>query len=185
MMRSLHFTLPIAAVMLVASVVAVAQSGNDKQFTKDGLTFDYPSGWTLQDDSNQDLQQLTLTRAGNELLIRVFVHKGKITSEKFPEAKKAFIDPFVVSTGKQFVDMGAKPTQTPDSTDVGGVKAEGVVIAAILGGEPGAAKIYWGLVGNRVVILTYFGPDKELKQFTAAWDLVRNSLKIEAAKVAP
>ena len=33
--------------------------------------------------------------------------------------------------------------------------------------------------------MTYFGPDKELKQFQAAWDLVRNSLKIEDPKAAP
>ena len=182
MMRSLYFVLHILLVILIASVVAVAQSGSDKQFTKDGLTFDYPSGWTLQDDSNEDAQQLTLARAGNDLLIRVFVHKGKVTAEKFPDAKKAFIDPYVVSTGKQFVAMGAKPIETLVSTEVGGAKAEGVVIAANLGGETGAARIYWALVGNRVVILTYFGPDKELKQFAAAWDLVRSSLKIEDPK---
>src|SRR4029079_13826141 len=99
-------------VILLASDVVVAQSGSDKQFTKDGLTFDYPSRWTLQDDSNEDGQQLTLARAGNDLLIRVFVHKGKVTAEKFPDAKKAFIDPYVVSTGKQFVAMGAKPIET-------------------------------------------------------------------------
>src|ERR1041384_3344152 len=103
-MKSYYFVLHTLLVMLVATVVAVAQ--NDKQFTKDGLTFDYPSGWTLQDDSNEDAQQLTLARAGNDLLIRLFVHKGKVTAEKFPDAKKAFIDPYVVSTGKQFVAMG-------------------------------------------------------------------------------
>jgi hypothetical protein len=36
-----------------------------------------------------------------------------------------------------------------------------------------------------VVVLTFFGPDKELKQFSAAWELVRNSLKIAETKPAP
>ena len=93
-------------------------------------------------------------------------------------AKKGFIDPYIASTVKQFVAMGAKPEQSPDSTEIGGAKADGVKIAANLG-EPGAAKIYWALVGQRVVILTIFGPDREIKQFTPAWDTVRNSLKIE------
>jgi hypothetical protein len=65
------------------------------------------------------------------------------------------------------------------------VKAEGVTISASLGGDPGAAKIYWALVGQQVVVLTLFGPDRETKQFTSAWDLVRNSLKIEDPKAAP
>jgi hypothetical protein len=34
-------------------------------------------------------------------------------------------------------------------------------------------------MGQRVVILTIFGPDREIKQFTSAWDTVRNTLKIE------
>jgi len=147
------------------------------------MSFDYPAGWTLQDDTNSDAQQLTLARANNDLQIRVFVHKGRITPEKFPDAKKAFIDPYIASTVKQFVAMGAKPEQSPDSSEIGGVKAEGVKLAASLG-EPGAAKIYWAVVGQRVVILTLFGPDREIKQFTPAWDLVRSSLKIEDPKAA-
>ena len=170
---------------LVAASLAVAQTSNNKQFAKDGLTFDYPSSWTLQEDTNADAQQLTLGKANSDAQIRVFVHKGRITSEKFPDAKKALIDPYVTATGKQFVAMGAKPEQANDSTEIAGEKAEGVAITASLGGEPGAAKIYWALIGRRVVILTYFGPDKELKQFASAWDTVRSSLKVEDPTAAP
>ncbi|HEY6804862.1 MAG TPA: hypothetical protein VI306_14905 [Pyrinomonadaceae bacterium] len=168
--------------IFAVSVAVVAQTGNNKQFSNGGLTFDYPAGWTLQDDTNGDAQQLTLARASNDVQIRLFVHKGRVTPEKFADAKKAFIDPYVVSTAKQFVAMGAEPKQAPDSSEIAGVQADGVAITASLGGEPGAAKIYWALVGNRVVVLTYFGPDKELKEFAPAWDLVRTGLKIEDPK---
>jgi hypothetical protein len=33
--------------------------------------------------------------------------------------------------------------------------------------------------------LTYFGPDRDLKKHSAAWDLVRSSLQIEEKKPAP
>jgi hypothetical protein len=81
--------------------------------------------------------------------------------------------------------MGAKPEQLPDTSEIGGVKADGVKISASLGGEAGAAKIYWAVVGERVVVLTLFGPDKQLKQLEPAWDLVRNSLKVIDPKAAP
>lgn len=173
--------------LIVASCVAVSAqtAGNDKQFSKDGLTFDYPTGWTLQDDSNRDAQNLTLARADTDVSVNVFVHRGKTTPEKLPEAKKAFIDPYILARGKQFVAMGAKPEQAPDSSDIAGVKADGVAITASLGGEPGAARIYWALIGNRVTVLTFFGPDKQLKQFASVWDMVRNSIKIEDPKAAP
>jgi len=169
------------SVLAICSAAVYAQT-DAKNFTKNGLSFDYPAGWSLQDDTNDDAQQLTLARANSDVQIRVFVHKGKITTEKLPDAKKGFIDPYVASTGRQFVAMGAKPQQNPDSTEIAGVKADGVNITAALGGEPGAARIYWALVGSRVVIMTYFGPDRDLKMFTPAWDLVRTSLKVEDPK---
>jgi hypothetical protein len=165
--------------LVFLSVTSVAQTASDaKNFSASGLSFNYPNGWTLQDDTNSDAQQLTLARANNDVQIRVFVHKGKIATEKFPDAKKAFIDPYIASTNKQFVAMGAKPEQSADSTEIAGQKAEGVKLTANLG-EPGAAKIYWALVGQRVVILTIFGPDREIKQFTSAWDMVRTTIQVE------
>jgi len=175
--------LKLIAIVFVCCVVAAAQAS--KNFNKNNLSFDYPDGWELVDDTNDDAQQLTLSKANSDVQIRVFAHKGRISQEKFAEAKKGFIDPYVAATAKQFVAMGAKPEQTPDSTEIGGVKAEGVNISASLGGETGAAKIYWVLVGQRVVVLTLFGPDKQIKQLAPAWDLIRTSLKITDPKATP
>lgn len=155
-----------------------------KQFSKDGLTFNYQANWTLADDSNGDAQQVTFSRTDSDAQIRVFAHRGRITAEKMPQARKSFIDPYVESTVKQFIAMGARPEQSPESIDIGTAKAEGVSVKANLGGEPGAAKIYWALVNDRVVVLTYFGPDKELKKHQAEFDLIRNSLQVEPKKPA-
>jgi len=163
----------------VLSVLSVAQTASGvKTFNASGLSFDYPDTWTISDDSNGDAQQLTLAQPKSDVQIRVFVHKGHISPEKFPDAKKAFIDPYIAATVKQFDAMGGKPQQSADTSEIAGVKAEGVKVAANLG-EPGAAKIYWVLLGQRVVIMTIFGPDREIKQSLPAWDMVRNSLKIE------
>ena len=173
----------LVAIVFVCFLVAIAQT--PKNFSKNDLSFDYPDGWTLTDDSNDDAQQLTLTKANTDVQIRVFVHKGRIAPEKLPDAKKAFIDPYIAATVKQFVAMGAKPEQVPDSSEIGGVKADGVSINASLGGETGAAKIYWALVGQRVVVLTIFGPDDQTTKLAPAWDLVRTSLKINDPSATP
>lgn len=168
---------------IACCVIALVQT--PKTYTQNGLSFDYPADWTLQEGVNADAQQLTLAKANSDVQISVFVHKGRITPEKLPEAKKAFIDPYVNATSNQFLQMGAKPEQSPDSSEIGGVKAEGVKISASLGGETGAAKIYWALIGQRVVVLTLFGPDKETQKLAPAWDQVRNSLKVVDPKAAP
>ena len=171
------------AIILVTCLMAAAQTPNT--VSKNGLSFDYPSDWTMRDDTSGDAQQFSLSKANSDVQITVFAHNGRIAAEKLPDARKAFIDPYIAATEKQFVAMGAKPEQAPDTSQIGGVKADGVKISASLGGETGAAKIYWALVGQRVVVLTLFGPDKQLTQLAPAWDLVRNSLKVVDPKAVP
>jgi len=171
--------------MLAIAVCVIALVQTPKTYTKNGLSFDYPADWNFQEGVNDDAQQLTLTKANSDVQISVFVHKGRIAPEKLPDAKKAFIDPYISATANQFVQMGAKPEQSPDSSEIGGVKADGVKISASLGGETGASKIYWAVIGQHVVVLTLFGPDKQLNQNAAAWDLIRNSLKVVDPKAAP
>jgi hypothetical protein len=175
----------LLVVVVLSCVFASAQTPSDAQhFAKGGLVFDYANGWQLTDMSDDDAQQYTLSRSNSDLQMRVFAHKGRITTEKFPDAKKSFIEPYVKSISNQFRQMGATPTETADTTQIAGIPADGVKISASLGGDPGAAKVYWALVGQRVVVMTLFGPDREIKQHTPAWDLFRTSLKIEEPKPA-
>ena len=179
-MKSTRLLMACAALVCLL-VIAVQPQGDAKHFTKDGLVFDYANGWTIADESNTDAQQFTLNRSGSDAQIRIFAHRGKVDSpEKFAQAKKAFIDPYVKSVSNTFVQMGAKPETTPATSEIGGTPADGVRVKASLSGEPGEADVYWATLGNRVVVLTLFGPDKALKQATSAWDTIRTTLQIEA-----
>jgi hypothetical protein len=171
--------------LIILGCFANALAQDVKHFNKDGLLYDYPSGWVLQDSSNADAQQIVMGRADSDAQVRVFVFRTPVsTPEKVAEAKKVLIDPYIKQTSKQFESMGATPQQVPASTDIANLKSEGVKIQAVLDGEPGAAEVYWGVVGERLVVLTFFGPDKARKQATSAWDTIRNSLQIEASKPA-
>lgn len=170
---------------LLVALTAHAQTpdSSTKHFSKDGLIFDYPAAWTLTDQSNGDAQQLTLELSGSDAQIKIFVHRGRVdTPDKMAKAQSAIIDPYVASTKNTFVQMGAKPEQSPAHTEVAGAQADGVRLRAVLGGDPGEAAIYWLTIGNRLAMLTFFGPDEALKKATPAWDVVRNSLHVEETK---
>ena len=176
--------LPFSIVSLLLVVSAQAQTSDSNHFTKDGLTFDYSNGWTINDESNSDAQVLTLSRNDSDAQIKLFVHRGRVNSpEKLAAAKHQLIDPYVEQTSKQFVEMGAKPERTSASTEIGGAPAEGVRIQAMLD-EPGEAAIYWITLSDRVVVLTFFGPNKALKKAAPSWDMVRNSIKVEPQPVS-
>src|SRR5436309_2441930 len=116
------------AVVLFCGAAALAQTpGNFKQFNKDGLAFDYPNNWTLNDNSNSNAQLLILARDGSDAQIRVFAYRILVdTPEKLAQARTKLVDPYLSETEKLFVQMGAKPTRTPASIQVGGAQAEGV-----------------------------------------------------------
>src|SRR5262245_30591150 len=131
----MRLTFHLLAIVLLSAVFASAQTSEAQSFAKGGLSFNYPNGWQLQELKNDDAIDLVLSRTNNDVLIKVFAHKGRITPEKLPEAKKAFIDPYVKASGKQFEAMGATPKQAPDTSEIAGVAADGVNITASLGGE--------------------------------------------------
>jgi len=172
--------------LLFLCIPAMSQTTEIKHFNKDGLVFNYPGGWSFNDASNSDAQDLTLGRADSDAQIKVFIFRPLITTpEKLAEAKRVLVDKYVAATTKGFADAGGKPESSPAAIEIGALQAEGVKIRASLDGEPGAAEIYWGVIGKRLVVLTFFGPDKALKKAMPAWDAVRSSLQIEEPQVQP
>jgi hypothetical protein len=183
-MRSLKIVTTCCTLLLCA-IIGFGQ-GDLKHFMKDGLLFDYPSSWQMTDGSNADAQQFQFNRADSDVQMSVFVFRSKATKpEQMAEAKKVLVDPYVNSTAKQLEQMGAKPERVAATSEIGGGAAEGVKLKAVLSGEPGAAEVYWEFVGQRLVVLTIFGPDKARQQATAAWDTLRNSIKVEEPAAAP
>ena len=178
-MTSLRPCLILAAIVLTALIVR--PQGNAVHFEKEGLSFDYASGWTIADQSDSDAQRLMLTKANTDAQITVFVHRGRIdTPEKLAQAKKAFIDPYVKSVNDRFVGWGAKPESSPATSEVGGAAAEGVRIRASLGTDAAEASIFWAPLNGRVVVLTFFRPDDQNKQTMPAYDMIRTGIKVEA-----
>ncbi len=180
-MKSSRNFLQLIAFLLLCGLSASAQiaPSDVKEFNKDGLSFNYPSGWTFNDTSNSDAQQMTFGRVDSDAQIIVFVFRTPVTTpEKVAEAKRVLVDKYVASTTKSFEQAGAHPESSPASTEIGGVTAEGVKIRASLDGVPGVAEIESAVVGQRLVVLTFLGPDKALTKVTSTWDMVRTTIKI-------
>ena len=182
MKLSRHLFPLLVSLMLCAWYVMAQTTASDaKEFNQDGLSFSYPAGWAVNDNSNTDAQQMTFGRADSDAQITVFVFRTPVTTpEKVAEAKAVLVDKYIASTTKSFEQAAAHPSSAPVTTEIGGVKSEGVRISASLDGVPGAALIQWAVVGQRLVVLTFLGPDKALTKATPAWDTIRTSLRIAA-----
>jgi hypothetical protein len=157
----------------------VGSSPGLTEFRRLGLSFNYPSMWSFQDTSNNDAQQMTFGRTDSEAQITVFVFRTPLTTpEKVAEAKRVLVDKYVASTTKSFEQAGGHPQSSPATSEIGGVKSEGVKIRASLDGVPGIAEIQSAVVGQRLVVLTLLGPDKAVTKAAPVWDAIRTTIKI-------
>ena len=71
------------------------------------------------------------------------------------------------------------PKRSVVTTQIGGGDAEGARARAILDREPGGMDSYSRIISDRLINLSIIGSEKEIAKSTAAWDMIRNSIKVE------
>jgi hypothetical protein len=175
------------ALLLLFSLLVLVRPQNMemKHFAKDGLAFDYPAVWKLEDQSQPSQQHLVLRRGGSGAQLMILARYETITTlEQLAAARHDITEPFVEALVEQFQKMGTRAERSTITTEVGGARAEGVRLRAVLGGVPGNADTYSLLLGRRLVMLSLIGEDAELKEAAADWDTIRRSVKVEDATPA-
>jgi hypothetical protein len=177
----------LAATLLLALLVtlpALAQGGGAQleRFSNGGVTFQYPSQWTLSDKSNADNQHLVLELKGTAAQIMVLVERAPSTQ---PGQRTAILrarsTAFADIMTKELEKIGATVQRSEVTTDVGGVPADGLRLRAAPGNQPGSVEVYSFVLGGRIVMLTLLRPDTDALAATPAWSAVRSSLRVGAA----
>ena len=174
----------IALVILLIALIAHSQtpSADTQHFEKDGLSFDYPAGWQINDQSTKQIQIIQVMRGDGYAELRVRVPREWLkTPQKEAEAKRIIQDRYV----EQFVDNvqqgGLHPTRAAATTEIAGGTAEGVKIRALLGNESGGLDSFYRIVSDRFVQLSQIGSERDMAKSSPAWDMIRNSIKVEPA----
>jgi hypothetical protein len=168
-------------ILLLVGLIAYSQTqtAETKHFEKDGLSFDYPASWQINDQSTAQMQAIQIARGDGYAELRVRVPREWLkTPQKEAEAKRIIQDRYV----EQFVDSvqqaGLRPTRANATTDIGGGTAEGVRIRAVLGGEPGGMDSFYRIISDRFVQLSQLGSESDMAKSVPAWDMIRNSIKV-------
>lgn len=180
-MRASLLLILVALAALASVPPAALAQGGVEHFSKDGLSFDYPAGWALEDKSNAGLQHLVLRRADGTVLVMVVAQREVL---QFDGAGVAWRDsvtrPYVENVARL---LGAPPPEgmasqcTPVGAD--GRLALGYRLAGRIGQEPSTGDVYAVLLGQRLVHLVYVRADKEEAAGAPAWKTVTGTLKVE------
>lgn len=173
-------TLVLAAASLLLLAGALAQTSNSQHFAKDGLSFDYPAGWSIDESKTSGQMQYLMLGRNGYATIYVRSPRALVDSpEKEAQAKHLIQDGFVEAWAKNFSDSGAKAERSAVPTEIAGGAAECTRLSASLGGEPGRVDVCWRLVEKRMVQLAIVGSTRDVTKTGPAWDAIRNSLKME------
>ncbi|MDX6446092.1 MAG: hypothetical protein QOH71_3166 [Blastocatellia bacterium] len=177
---SLVRTMMFVAVLLLLAIGALAQDPNVKNYARDGLSFDYPATWQLSDQSTKQMQFLEL--AQGDVVIRIRSPREWLkTPEKEAHAKKLFQDQYVDEFVAQVEQAGMHPKRSPVTTQIAGADAPGMSVRAVMDGQPGGMDSYSRIVSDRLVNVSTIGSEKDFAKSAIAWNMIRNSLKVEAA----
>lgn len=177
--KQMGLILIILTVAMFASVNA--QSASQKQYLKEGISFDYEKGWEITEQAAPDKNQIALSEKATDSQILIVILKKKIDSkDPMPDLKKQVIDPWLSGLLANYKAAGVTVVRSAVSAIVGGQSAEGARLKFFLDDQAGGAEAFWTLVNKRLVLLYYIRPDKTAERSVAGWELVRTTLKVEA-----
>ena len=180
--------LRLVLILALSSPLVSAQSASSemKPFEKDGLSFSYPSDWTLTDKSNAQAQHLILSQSRSSVLIMVIAYRELMPSrEQFQIALDNVTNPYIDSIARNFAASGKAVERDYPCLEMAGKKVSGVRIRGLYQNEPSAGAVYALAKARRFVNLVYIRADKDAPRGDIAWEAVHRTLKIDSPEPLP
>lgn len=170
-----------SAVILLACILALssALAGQVNQYSKEGLSFNYPSDWPAQEEINEQVQMISLDRGQNEAKIMVMAFRQGMAPEQVNQVQTSVTQALAESFTQAIQQQGAQVERSYASVLVaGGRQASGLRLRAVVKGDPGNAEIYWLALNGRLVYLIFVGSDTERARASVVWNMVCTTLRV-------
>jgi TonB family protein len=177
-----HFITGALLLLALSAAHAFAQGtdGATKTFAADGLSFNYPAGWTLTDKSNPQAQHLILSQEKSSVIIMVVAYRELLDNQdQLYVGVRRITEPYVESIAKNFSSSGRKVERDNPCIEMEGVRVSGVKLQGVYQNEPSTGEVYAFVRGRRFVNLIYIRADKDTPRGNVAWEAVQKSVTIE------
>jgi len=148
-----------------------------KHFQKGGITFDYPSGWTVIENNSREVQTATVApeSSGTQIVVSIYQSPIPTCDVEFEVEKVGSV--FSKSVAK-VIKAGA-PTGAPVRTQLGASEIEGTQLKGFIDQQAALGDVYAIRLNNQAVALVFVRKVND-PTASAAWQTVRSTLKVEA-----
>ena len=171
----------VFSMISVLSFGVYAQSAGPKlnHFAADGISFDYPDGYSVTDDSSSEAQRLTLTRRGSSVQLTIIAMRGLVLRKDEPAAIEKSTEPLIKQVAKTLGEGKNPSERTKIKTQVGSKEAEGVRLRS--SGKSGkTGEVIWLRMGIRLISMALVRSDLDESPGSHLWQTIRSSLRVEA-----
>lgn len=170
--------------LLCLPALALSSTSQINRYAKDGLSFQYPSDWSLQDESDEEVQILSLRHGQIEAEIIVVALRQQMTSQQLAQIQPLATQAITDDLTQSLRQAGGRVIPSSVSVTVGGRQASGTRLRAVIHGEAGNADVYWVVLGGRIIHLLIMGSDPEFARAVSAWNMVCNTLRAGEGEAA-
>ena len=170
----------VLALLLCVQASAQSVAVATEHYAKEGLSFDYPKGWTLTDKSNATAQEIVLTVPGTSVVIQVVAFRELLQNAGQVRATRDSVTMrHAMNLASRF---GSPLSQLSDSADclpVGQRLASGFKLIGQLDKQPITGYVYSIVLGQRFLNFTYIRVDKDDARGAEGWKMLLDTLKVE------
>lgn len=170
----------IGVIISFLSLSVYAQSHESKRnhFSTDGVSFDYPAGYSVSDESTSEAQQLIITRKGSSVQLTIVALRRMLSPGEMPAAIENLKDPMVKKVALTLGNANS-PEPTSIQTSVGSTQAEGVRVESS-DSTKRTGEVIWLQFNSRLVAMAFVRSDGDEAVDSQLWETVRSSLRVEA-----
>ena len=175
------FALCIGVIISFLCVGVYAQSAGTKanHFAAEGISFDYPSEYSVKDESTPEEQQFIITRQGSSVQLTIVVPLRLVMKSTYPVAVENFTQPMLKKVAMALGEGKSSPERTSFQTPVGTKQADGVRLRSTGSGKK-TTEVIWLRWSLRLVEFVFVRSDADESVGAQLWQTVSSSLRIEA-----
>ena len=177
-----RLALIFSMIVSVLSFGVHAQSAGPElnHFAADGISFDYPDGYSVTDESSSEAQRLTLTRRGSSVQLTIIATKSLVLRNDEPAAIEKSTEPLIKQVAKILGENRSERTEI--KTQVGSKEAEGVRLRSS-GKSRRTGEVIWVRWSLQLVGLVFVRSDADESVGAQLWQTVSSSLRVKAPLV--
>jgi TonB family protein len=166
------------------SFTAYAQSAGPQinHFAGDGISFDYPIGWSISDESTPEAQRLILTYKGSSVWLEIVAKRGFVLRNELPGAIETFTEPILKKVAIRVGQNRQPPQRTVIRTQVGLIEAEGVRLQVT--GNTKIGEVIWLRMHFRLISIALVRSGKDESVGSKLWQRILATLNVEGPVLA-